>query len=87
MTVTRGKIGLLLRPLLGDVEKTNDDTSSDVMVNLASHQQVAKLKDGLQKKNSYKIINNAIGSVKIYNDQQISLKNFVIYVIVCRNET
>ena len=74
MTVTRGKIGLLLRPLLGDVEKTNDDTSSDVMVNLASHQQVAKLKDGLQK-NSYKIINNAIGSVKICNDQQISLKN------------
>ena len=46
----RGKIGVLLRPLLGDVEKTNDDTSSDVMVNLASHQQVAKLKDGLQKK-------------------------------------
>ena len=46
MTVTRGKIGLLLRPLLGDVEKTNDDTSSDVMVNLPSHQQ---LKDGLQK--------------------------------------
>ena len=47
MTMTReGKYGLLLRPLLGDVEKTNDDTSSDVMVNLPSHQQ---LKDGLQK--------------------------------------
>ena len=50
MTMTReGKYGLLLRPLLGDVEKTNDDTSS--VMSWSTYRVISNSK--MDCKNSY----------------------------------